>query len=498
MCGTGASGRRPGLEQRLTIMSLTEQMSHVKVAIVGGGATGTLLALALSERLAGRCRVTMFDRDGQFGRGVAYSATAPWHRLNVPAAKMGGRNDSDANGFIEWLARRGHLRAGDYAASFVPRALYGDYLCELLTDVAATGMLVMRRDAVIAVEPRAHGYTVRTATADDIEADIVALCLGNPPPPATAPIPVTERWVGDVWRPGALAEIAPQHEVLLIGSGATAVDVALDLVHRRVARRILMVSRRGLLPRGDIPPESYAGFQQLDVQAPTMRRLLRQLRAGIAQAASGGMPWQPPFDAFRQHVEPIWQRSSDEERGRFLRHLRSLWLVHRHRLAPDVSELLSRLQSDGVLTVIAGRLTRAEPSMAGYRGIIAERARGERAFAVDWIVNCAGPEERYERLADPLVRQLFTTGRARPGSLQLGLDVDECGQLLDRQGRPQPGLYVVGPPTRGHFWEVTAIPWIRAHAARTAEHIAAASSANKHPISSATIGAAEIAGRHPR
>jgi uncharacterized NAD(P)/FAD-binding protein YdhS len=179
--------------------------------------------------------------------------------------------------------------------------------------------------------------------------------------------------VGDVWRPGALAKIAPQDEVLLIGSSATAVDVALDLVHRGLCRHVLMLSRRGLLPRIDVPPAAYAGFEELGVDAPTMRGLLRLLRSEIAHAAPAGIPWQAVFDAFRQHIEPIWQCSRDEERRRFLRHLRSLWLVHRHRLAPDVSELLSRLQSDGKLTVIAGRLARAEPSAAGYRGIIAER-----------------------------------------------------------------------------------------------------------------------------
>jgi uncharacterized NAD(P)/FAD-binding protein YdhS len=470
-------------------------MSLLNIVIVGGGASGTFLALELAERLDGRCRITMFDRHGQFGRGVAYSATAKWHRLNVPAAKMGGRNDGDANGFADWLARRGHLRAGDYVDSFAPRALYGDYLCELLADVAANGTLVMRQRAVIAVEPRAQGYAVRTEMAEDVEAGIVALCLGNPPPPAIARIPVTERWVGDVWRAGLLAKIAPQDSVLLIGSGATAVDVALDLVHRGVGRRILMVSRKGLLPRGDVPSVAFSGFQQLDVEAPTMRGLLRLLRSEIARAAAAGIPWQAVFDAFRQHIVPIWQGSSDAERGRFLRHLRSLWFVHRHRLAPDVSDLLSHLQSEGVLTVMAGRLVQAEPVAAGYRGVIAEAGGKTRAFAVDWIVNCTGPEERYQTLADPLVRHLFATGRGRAGPLQLGLDVDDCGLLLDREGRPQPGLYVLGPPTRGRFWEITAAPWIRARAASMADHIAGV---REWPGIPAAAAAVDVTGRDQR
>jgi uncharacterized NAD(P)/FAD-binding protein YdhS len=453
------------------------EMSKLHVVIVGGGASGALLALALTDRVHGRCRITMLDREGRFGRGVAYSAGASWHRLNIPAAKMGGRNDDDPTGFVDWLVRRGHLRAGDYSASFVPRSLYGDYLCDLLDAIVATGALVMRQGAVIALEPRIHGYAVRIDTGEEIESDVVVLCLGNPTPPSMPSVPISERWVADVWRPGALARIAPQDDVLLIGSGATAVDVALDLVHRAVGRRMTMVSRRGLLPQADAPPTDYAGFVPLALEAPTMRRLTRLLRSEVERAAAEGIPWQSVLDAFRLHYGAIWERSNAEERGRFLRHLRSMWLIHRHRLAPDVSDLLSRLQSDGILSVIAGRLVQAEPTVGGYRGLIAERSGRTRAFTADWIVNCTGPEECYRRLADPLVRHLFATERARPGAMELGLDVDDCGRLLDRAGRPQPALYVLGPPTRGRFWEITAVPWIRAHAVRIAEHIAEIESA---------------------
>ena len=46
--------------------------------------------------------VTMVDRTGRFGRGLAYSAASPWHRLNVPISKMGGSDDDDPDGFGIW------------------------------------------------------------------------------------------------------------------------------------------------------------------------------------------------------------------------------------------------------------------------------------------------------------------------------------------------------------------------------------------------------------
>jgi len=80
-------------------------------------------------------------------------------------------------------------------------------------------------------------------------------------------------------------------------------------------------------------------------------------------------------------------------------------------------------------------------------------------------------------------------------ALQLGLDVDDCGLLLDREGRPQPGLYVLGPPTRGRFWEITAAPWIRARAASMADHIAGV---RERPGIPAAATAVDVTGRDQR
>ena len=307
--------------------------------------------------------------------------------------------------------------------------------------------------------------------AEDVEADIVALCLGNPPPPAIARIPVTERWVGDVWRAGSLAKIAPQ------GQRASH-RIRRD---RRRCRARPRASQgrpthsdglpQGLSPRGDVPSVAFSGFQQLDVEAPTMRGLLdccaARSRARQRRAYRGRRCSMRSVNIF----VPIWQGSNDAERRRFLRHLRSLWFVHRHRLAPDVWDLLSQLQSEGVLTVMAGRLAQAEPVAAGYRGVIAEAGGKTRAFAVDWIVNCTGPEERYQTLADPLVRHLFATGRGRAGPCSLAsmsMIADCCWTA--KAARNLASMFWARPLRP--LLEITAAPWIRARAASMADHIA--------------------------
>jgi uncharacterized NAD(P)/FAD-binding protein YdhS len=61
------------------------------VAILGGGASGSLAATALLER--SDADVIVVEPRPRLGRGVAYSTPDPQHRLNVPAGSMSAYPD---------------------------------------------------------------------------------------------------------------------------------------------------------------------------------------------------------------------------------------------------------------------------------------------------------------------------------------------------------------------------------------------------------------------
>jgi uncharacterized NAD(P)/FAD-binding protein YdhS len=48
-----------------------------------------------------------------------------------------------------------------------------------------------------------------------------------------------------------------------------------------------------------------------------------------------------------------------------------------------------------------------------------------------------------------------------PNPLKLGLETDEEGRLLDKNGNVSPGLFTLGPPYIAGLWESIAIPEIR-------------------------------------
>lgn len=83
-------------------------------------------------------------------------------------------------------------------------------------------------------------------------------------------------------------------------------------------------------------------------------------------------------------------------------------------------------------------------------------------------INATGPSVDYQTWGDPLVRALFDRGWIRPGPLGFGLDATMEGAILDRNGRISTTLAALGPTWRGSLWETTAVPEIRAQAARLA------------------------------
>lgn len=430
-----------------------------RAAIIGGGIAGALSALALSK--IPRIAATMiFDRDGAFGRGLAYSAKADWHRLNVPAYKMGGIGAEDAEGFADWLAETGQANWPDYSASFVPRRIYGDYIAAQLSDIVTSGHVTTQTDAVIDVARRASGYGLTLASGHRQSFDLVLLCLGNPSPSPFPGIEPSPRSITDVWASGALDPIAVNERVLVIGTGATAVDVVMDLHRRGMRQPITMISRRGLLPLVDAPAEIDPAPVEHWPQA-TARGIFAALRDDTRRKMEAGVPWQTSIDTFRLQIAGLWTEASQIERERFSRHLRAIWLVHRHRLAPDVAQLLEQLQSAGLLHVLAGRISTTDRTSAGYDIAIRQRGGDTMQMSTDWILNCTGPEERYDRIANPLVGSMLASGMARRGNQGLGLDVDDNCQLRDTSGSVQHGLYAIGHATRGAFWEVTAATNIR-------------------------------------
>jgi uncharacterized NAD(P)/FAD-binding protein YdhS len=425
-------------------------VTRAAVAVVGGGAAGALQALHLKQ--AGVGPVTLIERARTPGRGVAYSTTRPEHLLNVPARRMSAFNE-DPDHFTRWFA----ARVGGGAEDFAPRMAYGNYLSELLAEAE-----------IAAVRGEAIDVTDKVLLSDgrEIEADAVVLAPGNFKPATPRGIDTAALgglWIDDPWSRGIADGLGPSDIVLLLGTGLTAVDAALTLEATGFAGRIVALSRRGLAPRVHGPREPMvAPGEDLPPSCVAMLRRVREIG------------WRSAVHELRTVTQTLWGAADGEERGRFLRHLRPWWDVHRHKVAPAVGATIDAMQGAAKLAVAAGKLVSADAD--GDRAVVRFRARGKddvETLLAARIVNCTGPEMDIARAGEPLLDALTSAGRIRPDALKIGIDVDQDCRTIDAAGQACERLYAIGPVTRGTFWESVAVPDIRVQAARVAERIAA-------------------------
>ena len=78
-------------------------MSTPSVAVIGAGASGTLLCRHLLRHVPPGTRITLIERKSPFGPGLAYATGNPNHLLNVPAGRMSAFADQPHH-FLDWLA----------------------------------------------------------------------------------------------------------------------------------------------------------------------------------------------------------------------------------------------------------------------------------------------------------------------------------------------------------------------------------------------------------
>jgi len=436
-------------------------MGPVDVAIVGGGASGTLVAVQLLRQAPGPWRIALIERSGALARGLAYGPAEPCHLLNVPAGGMSAFPD-DAGHFVRWT--------GAAPEAFLPRGLYGTYLEKLLTEAharAAPGvsLLLLSGDAVAAsADP--SGVRIALREGVEIETRAAVLALGNFPS-ADLAVPdgglyATPLYRRSPWERDALDGIPAHLDVVLLGTGLTMVDAALALQRRGHRGTIHALSRHGLLPHmhaeASVPAQPRIG-------ASGVRGLLRALRSAARRTGN----WQAAFDALRPVTQRIWTRFSDAEKRRFLRHLRTHWDVHRHRMAPQVGEAIAHLRGQGQLRVQAGRVQ----SFAVEDGIALARyrPRGERAareLRAARVVNCTGPASHLADVRHPLVGSLLEQGLASADGLGMGFATDRDGELV---GGSRGRLFTLGTLRRGELWESTAMPELRTQARTLAQRL---------------------------
>jgi uncharacterized NAD(P)/FAD-binding protein YdhS len=391
----------------------------------------------------------------------------------------------DASHFVDWLAARRQSKdvaRRALAEAYVPRYLFAEYVqqtfARALDDTKRRSIVELVEGTAVSARPSDAGVDIRLASGQHFRAAVTVLCLGHPAPqfpmnPETIEPAARERMIADPWRDYRMSMIAPDASVLLLGTGLTMVDHLLSLKNSGHRGMVTAVSRHGLLPQAHEDFRTEPALVELPEGPVRLRDLLRRVVKAIRETSATGGDWRAIIDGLRSATPELWSRLGPAEQRRFLRHVASLWSIHRHRMAPSIAPRLRALAAERQLVVRAARILAVRNHSGRLKLVLKERGVSTFEFQqYDWLVNCSGPSGACALLHQPLLAELVDHGAARADHCGLGLDVDAACALLGRDGRASSHLFALGPPTAGRFLEITAVPEIRAQSAALAERLA--------------------------
>ncbi|CAM2964927.1 FAD/NAD(P)-binding protein [Saccharomonospora xinjiangensis] len=388
------------------------------IAIIGAGAAAVSLLDALSLTSAPPGGITVFEESPAWWSGRAYQPDADSVRVNAPPRLMSVRA-SDPQHYARWLADHGGADHLDrlLGVPIVPRAHYRGYLAASADDaierLRSRGWRVeLVADRVTAWD--ASGQTVRTAGGVVRPADRLVLCAGGGHPRDHYGLRGATGFVLEPYPLArTLADLSPEASVAVIGSGLTAVDIAVTLAAQGHSGQITLLSRRGLLPAVQQTPMPLT-FRHLSPERMpgTVGGLVAAMEAELAEhgqdlaaLAAEFTVEEDPVVRLRRHLSEVdsphlgrrlfavgahllgsaaWRRLPATERAwlrdEALRTINSL----ASPMVPVNAGILLRLFDSGRLRLVTGAM-KIEPSDGKFR------VHGPEEFAADVVVNAVNP-----------------------------------------------------------------------------------------------------------
>jgi uncharacterized NAD(P)/FAD-binding protein YdhS len=470
----------------------------MRIALIGGGATAVAFLDSLLER-ADQYRpephIVIYE-PSHLSHGIAFAPDLDTALINLPNGRMSIRSHEPAH-FLKWLASA-HPAMAD-AESYAPRRVFGEYLAEQLRQNLNRArhlgwqVEIVPETVISTADGAGDSLLVRSETT---VRSFTHAILGIGPGSTADPYRLNgaPNYVADPYPlSSVLPDIAPSAHVLIIGTGLTAIDVTLGLLHLGHQGLITMASRNGVLPCPR-PPATRMDLKHLTLDTAGALRHPASLRDVWDllknELTSAG------FDA---DEEISWYSPGRSARDRLHHHLSGVNPIQSiyAGIAPTQIPVLIRaaLSADAMRNVAVtykphlksvqcpmppstGRtlLEAMDRGQLVVRSGLSDVRRRDGTFsapaisAAHWVIDATrvSPRRTTGR-ARRLIRSLERSGRARWDPFD-GLMVDPrtCG-VLPASG---PRLYAIGEITAGGIYYASSLPAVTRGARLVAEELA--------------------------
>jgi uncharacterized NAD(P)/FAD-binding protein YdhS len=484
---------------------------NISVAIIGAGASGTILSYQIMEKISQvsdtGVNVYLIEKDGNHGPGLAYATPLSAHILNMRADTL-GIIDGDPIHFVKWLnEQHDQIKIISYTQgdiNYPPRHIYGKYLKTVLDiTVKKAGSVGCSIELIsgeaIDVDPNGRAFSVIMADGRIINADNVVLTPGNFPGTFLEELKGIKGYIPYPWPASEIIVNIPRDKpVCVMGAGLSAIDTLLTLIENGHREKITFLSRNGLLPKVQGPAldyelkyvyrenidrllsESDGNSLSLDIVKKLYMNEMEEavgnkinwldvfnpqgsasqiLEADISRAESGIIPYQAALTTSGPLTGYIWNSMSFDDRIRFDREYKTVWAVYRHPMPViNAKKILSALKS-GQLDIQQGRTSVKADSKGGFEINVITRLGVPFVINTSFIINSTGQETDVTKFESTLIKRLISKGLITPHP-NGGIFVDfNTSGVKEKSGKEIHGLYALGEITRGtHFFTNGIVP----------------------------------------
>jgi uncharacterized NAD(P)/FAD-binding protein YdhS len=251
-------------------------------------------------------------------------------------------------------------------------------------------------------------------------------------------------------------------------------DTVIGLVENGLSEKVVSLSPHGF----HLLPHRYSGIQYcklVEESSPGMKLLdwLSLINLHRKRIRKLGLSAAPIIDSLRPMAWDIWRAFSIDEKKIFMKKLRHLWGVARHRVPVQVHDLLIRLQLSQKLLVQSGKLIDLLDGGDFVRVVYWDNnTQSQKKLDVSRVINCTGPENDVSKLTDYFLKDCLQNGLVKQDPLKLGIEATWPNlQVIGANGVEQKGLYAVGNLLRGLLWESTAVGELRLQATMISQSI---------------------------
>ncbi|SDN01248.1 Uncharacterized NAD(P)/FAD-binding protein YdhS [Daejeonella rubra] len=457
----------------------------LKIAIIGGGFSGTLLSTHLVRNAAGPMEVILINESDVLNTGIAYDPYSEKFLLNVIASRMSAF-PADPDHFLNWVMLRDHFKGKErelIGNSYLPRKLYGEYLKDIWEETlrqAKENQVAVRviNSAVVDISHANDSLDLILNDGKTVQAEYGIIASGNHlpgnPQIKSSFFKESSNYFQNPWDRRSVSDLNSNKPVLIIGNGLTMVDTVMGLLEQGFSGQIISISPNGF----NILPHRHNGLAYTKLleeisSGTSLYQLVKLFNIHKKLVRAYGLSAEPIIDSLRPLTQKIWMNLTIREKRVFMARLRHLWGVARHRIPLNIHDKLQQLRIDGQLHIYSGKISDIVECQGDITAMFFDKKQQrEVQIQVSRVINCTGPETDLLKLETNYLKNALLKGVLSQDELKLGINADpNTFELINEKGSIESGLFTIGSNLKGVLWESTAVSEIRVQAVQIANRI---------------------------